>query len=51
MKQMSEEILLGTIAVRTQNTNLLWDTRNLRFKNNPDANKLIKRSYRKGWEI
>ncbi len=48
---LTEAVLLGSIAVRTQNTNLVWDTRNLRFKNSTDANKLIRRSYRKDWEI
>ncbi len=48
---LTEAALLGSIAVRTQNTNLVWHTRKLRFKNNSDANKLIKRDYRKGWEV
>ena len=48
---LTEAVLLGSIAVRTQNTNLDWDTRNLRFKNNTQANKLIRRSYRKDWEV
>jgi hypothetical protein len=48
---MAEAILLGTVAIRTPGTLLEWDSAKLKFKNNPDADKLLNRHYRKGWNI
>jgi hypothetical protein len=30
---------------------LEWDAENVRFRNDEDANQLVRRAYRKGWEI
>jgi len=30
---------------------LKWDAANLTFTNNAEANKYLKRVYRKGWEV
>jgi hypothetical protein len=30
---------------------LQWDSKNLRVTNAPEADELIKGSYRKGWEV
>jgi predicted dehydrogenase len=46
---MTEAILLGTVAIRMPDTLLEWDTEKLEFRNNPGANKLLRRSYRNGW--
>lgn len=46
---MAEAILLGTVAIRVPGTLLEWDSSGLKFKNNPDADKLLSRHYRKGW--
>jgi len=48
---MTEAILLGTVAIRTPDETLDWDAAKLAITNNPAAHKLLKREYRKGWEI
>jgi len=48
---MSEAILLGTVAVRLPGQRLDWDARALRIPNFPSADKLLRRKYRKGWEV
>ncbi len=47
---LTETILLGNIAIKA-GKKLEWDGPALKFKNSPDADKLIKREYRKGWEL
>jgi predicted dehydrogenase len=42
----------GKLTVTPEELNVLeWDAENLRFTNNPDANALLTRSYRPGWEV
>ena len=48
---MAETVLLGTVAIRVPNTVLKWDAANLKIPNSPAAKKLLRRTYRKGWEI
>ncbi|HUS93431.1 MAG TPA: Gfo/Idh/MocA family oxidoreductase [Phycisphaerae bacterium] len=48
---MAEAILLGTVAIRVPDTTLQWDAANLKVTNSPEAQKLVKRTYRKGWEM
>ncbi len=48
---MTEAILLGTVAIRVPDKLLEWDSENMKFPNNPDAEKYLKRIYRKGWEV
>ena len=48
---LTETVLLGTIACRFPEKNLLWDSANLRFTNHPTANNFIQTEYRKGWEV
>lgn len=48
---MTEAILLGTVAIRVPNQLLQWDATNMKFPNYPEANKYLRRKYRKGWEI
>jgi len=47
---MTEAILLGTVAIRVPGTTLAWDPAAMKT-DNADANKLIKRDYRSGWEV
>jgi predicted dehydrogenase len=47
---LSETVLLGTVAYRAGKT-IEWDGEKLEVKNSPEAQRLIKREYRKGWEI
>jgi hypothetical protein len=60
---LAETVQLGNIVTRlaapgfdannrTLDPKVLeWDTTNLTFPNSPEANKLISKTYRKGWEI
>jgi predicted dehydrogenase len=48
---LTEAVLLGGLASAFPNQELKWDAAELRFPDNPDANTLLGRSYRKGWEI
>ena len=48
---LTEMALLGMIAIRCKNEKLLWDSKNLKFKNNEKANSLLHKEYRKGWSL
>jgi len=48
---MTEAILLGTVAIRVPDQLLQWDSVKMKFSNYPDANKYLRRVYRKGWNI
>ncbi|HUS71581.1 MAG TPA: Gfo/Idh/MocA family oxidoreductase [Sedimentisphaerales bacterium] len=54
---MAEVVLLGNIAVRMgkqlyeQGLKLYYDGPNMRITNMPEANKFIRREYRKGWTL
>jgi predicted dehydrogenase len=46
----AEWMTLGVIAYRVGGK-LLWDAKNFRFTNSPEANKYLKPTFRKGWEL
>ena len=48
---MTEAILLGTVAIRVPNIVLEWDSVKMKFPVNPEADKYLRRTYRKGWEV
>lgn len=48
---MTEAILLGTVAIRVPEVLLEWDSSNLMITNSPEANQLIRRNYREGWNV
>jgi predicted dehydrogenase len=48
---MTESILLGTVALRVPEKVLEWNSVNMKFPNYPDANKYLRRIYRKDWQI
>ena len=48
---LTETVLLGGIATRFPKQDLIWDAPNLSFKDNPNATDLVKKKYRKGWEV
>lgn len=48
---MTEAILLGTVAIRTPDTLLEWDTGNMKISNNSEANQYLRRTYRQGWGV
>jgi hypothetical protein len=43
--------LLGMVAIRAKDQRLEWDAKNLKFKNNEEANKLLHIDYRDGWHL
>lgn len=49
--RLTEMVLLGNIAMRLPQAKLQWDSANLSFTNTPEANKYIRKEYRKGWDI
>jgi len=48
---MTEAILLGTVAIRVPDVQLEWDSANLKVTNSTDANNLLSRTYREGWQV
>jgi predicted dehydrogenase len=48
---LTEIVLVGTVADRFPGQDLLWDAAAGQFSNLPAANALVKRAYRPGWEI
>lgn len=48
---LTEMILLGTVALRVPGQHLKWDAPNLNVTNVADANRFVKRTYRKGWQV
>lgn len=48
---LTEATLIGGLAMRFPGKRLQWDSKALKFTNNEDANKFVKRkAYRAGWE-
>ena len=50
VRPINEPICLGTIALRTDKK-LYWDADHAKFTNSPEANELLYRKYRPGWEL
>jgi len=54
---LTEVVLLGNIALRVElkekltRTRLYWDGPKMKITNVPDANKFLRREYRKGWTL
>jgi len=47
---IAEAICLGNLAIRV-GRRLRWDPKNRRVTNVPEANRYLRRQYRKGWEL
>lgn len=47
----TEMVLMGTIALRFPGQKLAWDAKEMRFPDVADANRFVRRTYRKGWEV
>ena len=47
---LTETVLLGNLAART-GQRIFWDTKKFEITNIPEANKYLKREYRKGWKL
>ena len=48
---LTESVLLGCLATRFPGTTLEWDAANLKFTNDTEANRFVRRQYRRGWEV
>jgi predicted dehydrogenase len=48
---LTESVLLGCLATRFPQTTLEWDAANLKVTNVAEANRFVRRRYRKGWEV
>jgi predicted dehydrogenase len=48
--KLTEVVLLGNLAIRLGRP-IEWDSKNLKVKGIPEADRLIKREYRQGWEL
>jgi predicted dehydrogenase len=48
---LTEVILLGTVALRCPDQELVWDAAQMEFTNLPEANQYLRRSYREGWTV
>ncbi|HOZ46638.1 MAG TPA: Gfo/Idh/MocA family oxidoreductase [Candidatus Hydrogenedentes bacterium] len=48
---LAETILLGNVATRLAGKTLEWDSASLAFKNAPEADALVRRTYREGWSV
>lgn len=49
--QLTESVLMGTVVNRFPGEQLTWDAEALEFTNKPEANKLLSRPYRDGWQV
>ena len=47
---LTETVLLGTVAIRRPAEELLWNSADLKITNSPAADALLKKPYRQGWE-
>ena len=47
---LTESVLLGCLATRFPQTTLEWDADNLKVTSVAEANRFVRRDYRKGWE-
>ena len=50
VRACAETICLGAVAIRT-GRKIVWDSANMKITNVPEANDLLYRKYRKGWEL
>lgn len=48
---LAEAVLLANVADRFPGRTLEWDAKRLRFTNSADANKYLRRPYRRGWKV
>jgi predicted dehydrogenase len=48
---LTEAVQLGNIASRHSGVKLEWDVANMKFPGKPEAEALLTKNYRKGWEL
>jgi predicted dehydrogenase len=49
--RLTETVLMGTVALRFPGQKLAWDAAAMAFPEGAAANRFLRRTYRKGWEI
>jgi hypothetical protein len=47
---LTETVLLGTVAIRVPGETLKWDAAGMKVTNSEQADALLRKKYRKGWE-
>ena len=50
VEPLAEAVTIACIALRVPYKRLLWNAQKVEFTNSPEANQLIRREYRQGWE-
>jgi predicted dehydrogenase len=48
---LTEAVLLGPLATRFPKTTLEWNSAKLKFRNSPEANAFVRRTWRSGWLV
>jgi predicted dehydrogenase len=48
---LSETVLMGNLAIRFPDRQLLWDGEKMEVTNDADANAYVRRQYREGWQL
>jgi hypothetical protein len=48
---LTESVLLGPLATRFPNTTLEWNGAKAKFSNSTEANRFLRRRYRKEWSV
>jgi hypothetical protein len=48
---LAETVQLGNVAARHPGETLEWDAKTMEIANNPGAEKLLSKTYRKGFEV
>jgi hypothetical protein len=48
---LSEMVLMGNLAVRFPQRRLLWNGELMEVTNDAEANRYVRREYRKGWSL
>jgi hypothetical protein len=48
---LSETVLMGNLAIRFPDRELLWNGEAMEVTNDPDANAYVRREYRDGWHL
>jgi predicted dehydrogenase len=48
---LTETVLMNTVANRFPKEKLIWDAKALKFTNKPEADRYLRRNYREGWRI
>jgi hypothetical protein len=48
---LTEFVLLGVVANRVPGKLLTWHAAEMKLEGSPEAAALLKRTYRKGWEV